>query len=286
MTQKIAHYNILERLGGGALGDVYRARDTKVGRTVALMQPSAAAPLGCRRAARASSRTPASPATLNHPNIAALFDVVEEDGRCYLAYEFAAGPSLRQEMSGVRLGVRRAVELAAQIADALAEGHTRGIVHGDLRPDTVVVTPKGSAKILNFGMVPWTAGGSARSDGGAVARLAHAGEASVAGYLSPEQALGGHDRCAQRSLFAWRDAARDGDRQPTRSKAATPSTTVTNLVRARRAGALGSESRRSAGARRAAGARPVERDRRSTRECGVAGIRAALRPRSDRRKVR
>src|SRR5262245_7485678 len=129
-------------------------------------------------------------ATLNHPNIAALFDVVDEDGRCYLAYEFAAGPSLRQEMSGVRLGVRRAVELAAQIADALAEGHARGIVHGDLRPDTVVVTPKGSTKILNFGMASWTAGGLARARAAASRKTLDADEAQVGPYLSPEQALG------------------------------------------------------------------------------------------------
>jgi eukaryotic-like serine/threonine-protein kinase len=190
VAEKIAHYNILERLGGGALGDVYRARDTKVGRTVALMQPPPQLVSDAPRRARfvEDARTAA---TLNHPNIAALFDVVEQDGRCYLAYEFAAGPSLRQEMSGVRLGVRRAVELGAQIADALAEGHTRGIVHGDLRPDTVVVTPKGSTKILNFGMVPWTAGGSARTLAALSPDSLTPEEAVVARYLSPEQALGG-----------------------------------------------------------------------------------------------
>ena len=190
MAEKIAHYNILERLGGGALGDVYRARDTRVGRTVALMQPPPQLVSDAPRRARfvEDARTAA---TLNHPNIAALFDVVEQEGRCYLVYEFAAGPSLRQEMSGVRLGVRRGVEVAAQIADALAEGHTRGIVHGDLRPDTVVVTPKGSTKILNFGMVPWTAGGSARTLAALSPDSLNSDEAIVAGYLSPEQALGG-----------------------------------------------------------------------------------------------
>ena len=190
MTEQVAHYNILERLGGGALGDVYRARDTKIGRTVALMQPPAHLVSDERRRARFVEDARVATA-LNHPNIAALFDVVDEGGRCYLVYEFAAGPSLGQEMSGVRLGVRRAVELAAQIADALAEGHSRGIVHGDLRPDTVVVTPKGSTKILNFGMVPWTAGGSARALAAVAPDSLSADEAVVAGYLSPEQAIGG-----------------------------------------------------------------------------------------------
>ncbi|MEO7274084.1 MAG: serine/threonine-protein kinase [Vicinamibacterales bacterium] len=190
MTEQVAHYNILERLGGGALGDVYRARDTKIGRTVALMQPPAHLVSDERRRARFVEDARVA-TTLNHPNIAALFDVIDEAGRCYLVYEFAAGPSLRQEMSGVRLGVRRAVELAAQVADALAEGHTRGIVHGDLRPDTVVVTPKGSTKILNFGMVPWTAGGAARALAAVAPDSLSSDEAVVAGYLSPEQAIGG-----------------------------------------------------------------------------------------------
>jgi serine/threonine protein kinase len=188
--EKVGHFTILERLGWGALGDVYRARDTKVGRTVALFQPPAPLVTDPERRARFVEDARVA-ATLNHPNIAALFDVVEQDGRCYLAYEFAAGPSLRQEMAGQRLGVRRSVELAAQIADALAEGHARGILHGDLRPETVVVTPKGSTKILNFGMVPWTAGGSARSLAALSPGTLTAEEAVVAAYLSPEQALGG-----------------------------------------------------------------------------------------------
>jgi serine/threonine protein kinase len=188
--EKIGHYTILERLGWGALGDVYRARDTKIGRTVALFQPPAQLVADPARRARFVEDARIA-ATLNHPNIAALFDVVEQDGRCYLAYEFAAGPSLRQEMAGQRLGVRRSVDVAAQIADALAEGHARGILHGDLRPETVVVTPKGSTKILNFGMVPWTAGGSARSMAALSPGTLTPEEAVVAGYLSPEQALGG-----------------------------------------------------------------------------------------------
>jgi serine/threonine protein kinase len=186
--QTIAHYNILERLGSGALGEVYRARDLKVGRTVALMAPPQELTEGTERRARFLAAARAATA-LNHPNIATLFDVVEQDGRCYLAYEFAAGPSLRDEMGGRAVNVRRAVELGAQVADALAEGHSRGLVHGDLRPENVVVTPKGSAKILNFGLVSWTTGGQARAAAasGGLGDDPH----GVAGYLSPEQAIGG-----------------------------------------------------------------------------------------------
>jgi eukaryotic-like serine/threonine-protein kinase len=133
---------------------------------VALVQPPAH--LLAEASARARFLSAARlAASLNHPNIAALFEIVEENGRCCLAYELVAGPSLRQEMAGIRLGVRRAIELAAQIADGLAEGHARGVVHGDLRPETVVVTAKGSTKILSFGMTPWTSGGAARTRGGA-----------------------------------------------------------------------------------------------------------------------
>lgn len=186
--QTIAHYNLLERLGTGAFGDVYRARDLKVGRTVALMMPPPELVSGAGRREKFLEQARAAQ-SLNHPNIATLFDVVEQEGRCYLAYEFAAGSSLRDEMAGRPVNMRRAIELAAQISDALAEGHSRGLVHGDLRPDNIVITPKGSPKILNFGLAGWTTSGQARA-------AASAGELGsdpyeVAGYLSPEQALGG-----------------------------------------------------------------------------------------------
>ena len=187
--QTIAHYNLLERLGTGALGDVYRARDLKYGRTVALMMPPAAliADAGQREKFLAQAR---AAQTLNHPNIATLYDVVEQDGNCYLAYEFAAGPSLRDEMAGRPINLRRAIELAAQISDALAEGHSRGLVHADLRPDNIVITPKGSPKILNFGLTGWTTSGQARAAAASADGLG-TDPHGVAGYLSPEQALGG-----------------------------------------------------------------------------------------------
>lgn len=188
-THTIAHYNLLERLGSGALGEVYRARDLKVGRTVALM--TAPEEITSDPARREKFLRDARAATaLNHPNIASLFDVLEQDDKIYLAYEFAAGPSLRDEMGGRPVNMRRAMEIAAQIADALAEGHSRGLVHGDLRPDNIVVTPKGSAKILNFGLSAWTPSGRARAAAASPEGLANDPD-GVAGYLSPEQALGG-----------------------------------------------------------------------------------------------
>src|SRR5919112_5434095 len=111
MITTVGQYKILERLGGGALGDVFRARDTRAGRTVALMVPPPELAASTTRRARflEDARTAAK---LNHPNIAMLFDIVEQEDGCYLAYEFAAGPSLRDEMAGAALDARAALHFA------------------------------------------------------------------------------------------------------------------------------------------------------------------------------
>jgi serine/threonine-protein kinase len=227
--QTIAHFNILERLGTGALGDVFRARDLKVGRTVALMKPPAE--LVREPADRARFLADARAAVaLNHPNIATLFDVVEQDGECYLAYEFAAGPSLRDEMGGRAVNVRRALEIAAQIGDALAEGHSRSLVHGDLRPDNVVVTPKGSVKVLNFGLTRWTTGGRARAAAASPDAM-KADPLGVAGYLSPEQAIG--NPIDQRSdVFSLGIILQEMITGRNPFAGDTPSATVMNVMRA------------------------------------------------------
>jgi serine/threonine protein kinase len=189
MPDAIAHYNLLERLGSGGLGEVYRARDTRVGRTVALKvlrRELFPTPEG-RDAFKAAVRAAGS---VSHPNIATLFDEGEHDGRWYLAYEFASGITLRQEMGGRPVHPRRALELANQIADALAEAHARNMVHGDLRPDNIIVTDKGSAKILDFGLASWTRGGIARAAAAASPDALGSDPCHVAAYLSPEQAIG------------------------------------------------------------------------------------------------
>lgn len=185
----IAHYNILDRMGEGGIGQVYRARDTKVGRTVALkiVSPAIAGdPARLRRLLDAVSAALA----LSHPNIATLWDAGEADGFHYLAYEFAAGRRLRDESAGVPMNPRRALDLAVQIADGVADAHSHGVIHGDLRPDTIVVTTKGSAKILDFGLAPWTNGGALRSRAARSPADLPADAVSVLAYLSPEQALG------------------------------------------------------------------------------------------------
>lgn len=228
MISTVGQYNVLERLGGGALGDVFRARDTRAGRTVALMVPPPELIASPTRRARFLEDARKA-AKLNHPNIAMLFDIVEQDDGCYLAYEFAAGPSLREEMGGAALEVGAALHFAAHIADALTEGHANGMVYGDLRPDTIVVTPKGSVKVLNFGMTMWTTGGVARAKAATGPDSLDPEEALVAGYLSPEQALGAavDPRSDLFSLGVVLYEMLTG-RQP--FAAATPAVTIRNVI--------------------------------------------------------
>ncbi len=202
MDEAIAHYNLLERIGTGGLGDVYRARDTKVGRTVALK----VLPTGSGGSPERSEEFRAAvreAAALSHPNIATLFDAGEYGGRAYLAYEFVSGISLRQEIGGRPVNPRRALELSIQIADALAEGHSRDIMHGDIRPETIMVTAKGSAKVLDFGLSRWTRGSAARAAAAKSPPDRIPPEAlAVAPYLSPEQALGSPTIDARSDLFS------------------------------------------------------------------------------------
>jgi serine/threonine protein kinase len=185
----VAHYNLLERIGAGGLGEVFRARDTQVGRTVALkiVDPDIVGdPSRLERLARDAEAA----MRLSHPNIATLWDAGETGGQAYLAYEFIAGRSLRDEAGGAAMNPRRALDLAIQIADGVADGHAHGVMHGDLRPDTVMVTAKGSAKILDFGMAPWTRGGQLRARAARNADTLPADAVTVVAYFSPEQALG------------------------------------------------------------------------------------------------
>jgi serine/threonine-protein kinase len=133
-------------------------------------------------------------------------------------------------MGGMAVNPRRALDLAAHIADALSDGHSRGLIHGDVRPETIVVTPKGSAKVLNFGMTPWTAGGSARLRAALTPDSLEGEDVHVAGYLSPEQALGGAAD-ARSDIFSFGTVLYEmlTGRQP--FSAASVSETVMNVIR-------------------------------------------------------
>src|SRR5688500_18539763 len=138
----VAHYNLLERLEPAGPGELYRARDTRKGRTVAVrLLPFEFARGRDRAIVLEQARSLIS---LSHPNVTTLFDVGEHDGRVFLVFEFLKGQSLRAEMGGRPMNVRRAVEIAIQVTEALADAHAGGFSHVGLSPDTVVITAKGN----------------------------------------------------------------------------------------------------------------------------------------------
>jgi serine/threonine protein kinase len=176
MPDAIAHYKILGTLGAGGLGDVYRARDTNLGRTVAVkvmpeIMPEHEAFL---EALLVVSRRLM---TLSHPNIAMLFDIGQDGNRPFLVFEFVQGDPLASLINGRALHVRRALEFGINLADALAEAHAVDIVHGDIRPDAIMITPKDRAKFMNFGLARFTAGGATRATTSTV-------------YVAPEELAG------------------------------------------------------------------------------------------------
>ena len=192
MERLVGPYRFLERLGEGGLGEVYRARDTQLGRTVAVK--CVPAEIAATPGAKARLLTAASTLqSLSHPRIAELWEVVEENGELFLVVEYVEGETLAQVIGGRPLNPRRAAELAAQIADALAAAHAAGVLHLDLRPETVIVTRKGQAKLLDLGLSDFSRTGAVRRRAAAGASSPETSTTPAAfslGYLSPEQALG------------------------------------------------------------------------------------------------
>ena len=189
MERLVGPYRFLERLGEGGLGEVYRARDTQLGRTVAVKcVPAgiAAAPGPRARLLTAADSLKA----LSHPRIAELYEVVEESDELFVVSEYVEGETLAQVIGGRPLNPRRAAELAAQIADALAAAHAVGILHLDLRPETVIVTRRGQVKLLDLGLSDFSRTGAVRRRVAAGASSTETFAAVSLGYLSPEQALG------------------------------------------------------------------------------------------------
>jgi serine/threonine protein kinase len=146
----LAHYNLGDRVATDRVAEVYRATDTALGRTVTIkiLRAEVTADAGRRDAILAAAR---AVLPLSHPNIAALFQVGDEDGKDFLVFEHTPGETLRAAVAGSPLNVRRAVDLGVQLADALADAHGQGFVHGALNPESIVVTQKGRVKVLGFG---------------------------------------------------------------------------------------------------------------------------------------
>jgi serine/threonine-protein kinase len=143
----VAHYNLLERLEPAGPGELYRARDTRHGRTVIVRVLPGPAEDSVTQALLQQAQSLGS---LSHPNVITLFGSGHHDGRGFVAFERITGRSLRAEMSGRQMNARRAVELAIQMADAVAEAHGLGFLHNGLSPETVGITAKGHAKIPAF----------------------------------------------------------------------------------------------------------------------------------------
>jgi len=145
----VKHYNLLERLEPSGPGELYRARDTRLGRTVTVRLLPADYPRDTAGRERLLESVRAL-TVVSHPNVTALFDAGEHEGRLFLVFEFLKGQSLRVEAAGRPMNVRRAVEVAIQIADGVSEAHAAGFNHGGLSPDTIVITDRGRAKIPAF----------------------------------------------------------------------------------------------------------------------------------------
>ena len=167
----VSHYRIEERIGSGGMGIVYRARDTRLQRDVALKFLPAA--WSADREARAA-------AALNHPNICTIHEIGEHDGRSFIAMELLEGRTLKERLGAGGLGPGEVIEIASQVADALEAAHGKGIIHRDIKPGNIFITARGVVKVLDFGIAVMA--GSPDSRGGTAI--------GTRAYMSPEQLQG------------------------------------------------------------------------------------------------
>ena len=195
---KLSHYRILEKTGSGGMGEVYKAEDTRLQRFVALKFLPTDIANDARAVARFEREAQAASA-LNHPNICTIHDIGEENGRLFIVMEFLEGQTLKQRIAAGRLETGEILALGLQIADALNAAHAQGIIHHDIKPSNVIVTRRGDAKVLDFGLatLPLRSLDSAET---ATSIDSVAGMGSIP-YMAPEQ-LRGEAGDARADLYA------------------------------------------------------------------------------------
>src|SRR5271154_1469291 len=188
---RLGPYEIVAPLGAGGMGEVFRARDTRLKREVAIKVLPQATSLDPERLRRFEHEALAT-AALDHPNILAVFDIGTNEGSPYVVSELLEGESLRERLRSGTIALRKTLDYALQIAHGLAAAHEKGIVHRDLKPENLFLTKDGRVKILDFGLAKLTQADSGSQT--SMPTLTHATEAGVvmgtAGYMSPEQVRG------------------------------------------------------------------------------------------------